>query len=45
MAHLETGRLNLRQLREATRRLLLKCLDECPGSKVNENYKGYGCSD
>lgn len=34
MAHLSSGRVNLSQVREATRRQLLKCLDKCPGSKA-----------
>jgi len=34
MAHLTTGRVNLGQVREATRRQLLKCLDSCTGSKA-----------
>ena len=35
MAHLSSGRVNLAQIREATRRQLLQCIDKCPGSKVS----------
>lgn len=32
--HLSSGRVNVSLLRDDARRLLLDCLDKCPGSKV-----------
>ncbi|XP_042904838.1 vacuolar protein sorting-associated protein 33A [Parasteatoda tepidariorum] len=34
MAHLSNGRVNISLLRDDARRLLLDCLDKCPGSKA-----------
>jgi len=34
MSHLSSGKVNLAQLRETSRRELLNCIDKCPGSKA-----------
>ena len=34
MSHLSSGKVNLAQVRETSRRELLNCIDKCPGSKA-----------
>lgn len=34
MSHLSSGKVNLAQVRETSRRELLNCIDRCPGSKA-----------